>query len=306
MARSLPLLQNWHWAPGHAGHKRALLRCGFTRPPDEGREQDFVTTEYALVYLFEGELVFTGPSGQARRVTPGCFFQRLPGRRHQVRYGRGCLCAYLATPAPLRPLFTQVRPEMAAADILRAGRLAYFRRRFDSLLRLANQNVEGRPLVMLAPMLALSAELWSSAETVSPDAAGAKGIRPPGMTPSALSSLDRSVANPGSYDAFMRRAAEELAKLGRENPVAAAAEALGLGYHNFRRRFKKRFGIGPDQFRREALIRRGALLLLDEANRIEAIADALGFPDVHSFSRRFASVMGEPPRRWRTRESGML
>ncbi|MBN8215748.1 MAG: helix-turn-helix transcriptional regulator [Spirochaetes bacterium] len=293
-------LRHWHWAARRSGRVRRLLRCGFTRPPDHGLEQDFISTECALVFLFRGTLEYAPQGGDSRIVEPGCFFLRLPGRRHHVRYLRGCHCGYLAFPAPLYPLFTEIRPDLLGTPVLRVGHIALFRRRFDALLRLSRQAGAHRPFLMLAPMLALAGELWSRAEAARSATDAVDGVPP---TPKAgIPPKPRKSAEGQTVDAFMRLAVEELSECERGIPIAEVAAKLGLGYHAFRKRFKARFGMGPDRYRREALIRKASLLLLDEANRVEAVAGSLGFPDVHTFTRRFKAVMGVSPSRWRERE----
>lgn len=81
----------------------------------------------------------------------------------------------------------------------------------------------------------------------------------------------------------------------------ALAQELGVGYHHFRRVFRRRMGVAPKQYWLRLRMERAAEQLVSTGQSIEQIAAGLGYDDPCYFSRQFARIVGTPPGRFRGR-----
>lgn len=77
--------------------------------------------------------------------------------------------------------------------------------------------------------------------------------------------------------------------------LSRIAERLGLSYETFRKKFTRRFGVSPQQYRMRHLMQK-AIVLLNESNcSVKETASRLGFCDEFYFSRAFRKLTGRPP-----------
>lgn len=83
--------------------------------------------------------------------------------------------------------------------------------------------------------------------------------------------------------------------------VADLAAEAGMSTVQFTRCFRRHTGHPPGEFMVLARIERARLLLTTTSRTLSDIADALGFSDVHYFTRQFASKTGVPPATYRKR-----
>lgn len=89
------------------------------------------------------------------------------------------------------------------------------------------------------------------------------------------------------------------ADLGRRGDLGAVAEASGMTYETFRKRFRAATGLSPGAYReaRRTDAARELLHLTSLTHR--EIASALGYSDEFHFSRRFKAATGVAPSRYR-------
>jgi AraC-like DNA-binding protein len=80
--------------------------------------------------------------------------------------------------------------------------------------------------------------------------------------------------------------------------LAAVARSVGMPPSTFRRVFVEVVGCPPWTWRLQRQMERARDLLLHNDRPIALIADALGFSDAATFSRRFTAVVGVSPRQW--------
>jgi len=78
----------------------------------------------------------------------------------------------------------------------------------------------------------------------------------------------------------------------------AAADAAGMGWELFRKRFRARYGLPPARFRLHARCEQAGRALL-AGGTVEAVAGRLGFCDGAHLRRHFRRAMGMPPEAWR-------
>ncbi|NYF97442.1 helix-turn-helix domain-containing protein [Janibacter cremeus] len=77
------------------------------------------------------------------------------------------------------------------------------------------------------------------------------------------------------------------------------ADALGVSYDTFRRRFARLSGMPPSRYRVSRTMETACRLLVAEDRTIKSIARELGFYDEFHFSRRFRDVIEQTPSEFR-------
>jgi transcriptional regulator GlxA family with amidase domain len=84
------------------------------------------------------------------------------------------------------------------------------------------------------------------------------------------------------------------------------AKEIGMGYDNFRRRFKQLVGMSPHQYFITQKVERAKELLLFTDLEIKDVALQLGFSDPYYFSRFFKERTNTSPAHFRKgdREAG--
>lgn len=82
--------------------------------------------------------------------------------------------------------------------------------------------------------------------------------------------------------------------------VARLAQSLGMSPRSFRRHFKELRGVTPQDFHVQARVKQAKALLRTSNARINQIAEALGYADVHQFHRMFRKVTGTTPAQYRS------
>ena len=80
-----------------------------------------------------------------------------------------------------------------------------------------------------------------------------------------------------------------------DQTVAQIASAVGMGFENFRKKFKAEYGVSPHQYRQKQIYLKAWHLLLGTDKPMYEIAEGLGFYDEHYFSRFFKKHNGLSP-----------
>jgi len=81
--------------------------------------------------------------------------------------------------------------------------------------------------------------------------------------------------------------------------VTEMAAYAGMSSTNFRRLFRKMFGMSPGKYLQALRMKDAARLLLESEATIDRIALSVGFSDGNYFSRAFTRVFGMPPSSYR-------
>jgi transcriptional regulator GlxA family with amidase domain len=74
------------------------------------------------------------------------------------------------------------------------------------------------------------------------------------------------------------------------------AEAMGMGYENFRKQFTKHMGVSPGRYRERLRVERAKLLLRGKRLGNKELAEILGYCDEAHFSKAFKRLAGVSPR----------
>jgi AraC-like DNA-binding protein len=106
---------------------------------------------------------------------------------------------------------------------------------------------------------------------------------------------------------FVHRALRRIeAEYAKGLSVPDLARTSGLSVRGFAQTFKKLQGVTPGRFLSQVRLRESAFLLVNTQLSIEKIAERVGFPNRHYFSRIFKRDMGESPARFRAQHGGGL
>ncbi|MFC5406186.1 helix-turn-helix transcriptional regulator [Cohnella soli] len=81
--------------------------------------------------------------------------------------------------------------------------------------------------------------------------------------------------------------------------IGDLAEKAGLSEEGFRKRFMKAYGMTPKQYHQMCKMTEAKWLLSSSDKDMQAIAEAIGFGQLHSFSTWFKQLEGCSPSEWR-------
>ncbi|HKE35044.1 MAG TPA: AraC family transcriptional regulator [Candidatus Acidoferrum sp.] len=87
-----------------------------------------------------------------------------------------------------------------------------------------------------------------------------------------------------------------------ELPLGTLAKESGLSTYHFLRTFQQVTGLTPHQYVRRARLRKAAVRLASEPEKVLDIALDCGFGDVSNFNRAFRAEFGGSPRTYRARQ----
>lgn len=87
-------------------------------------------------------------------------------------------------------------------------------------------------------------------------------------------------------------------------PVESWSRLCGLGRSYFYELFLRETGLTPHAYRQRLLMKRATLLLRESSLSVTAIAERLGYPSIHPFTRHFTAYHGLSPRAFRLNMSG--
>jgi AraC-like DNA-binding protein len=88
------------------------------------------------------------------------------------------------------------------------------------------------------------------------------------------------------------------ASVNKNLDVGALARGVGLSASYFRRLFRESRGVSPSVFHRDLRVREAVRLLADHGMNVSETADALGFSNIHNFSRAVKAVTGLSPKKY--------
>jgi AraC family transcriptional regulator, activator of mtrCDE len=87
----------------------------------------------------------------------------------------------------------------------------------------------------------------------------------------------------------------------RREPVEAWWKLCGLKRTYFHELFMRETGLTPKAYHHKLLMKRASQLLQESDLSVTAIADKLGYPSIHPFTRHFSAYYGVSPRQYRLR-----
>ncbi len=245
------------------------LRAGVRSVAAPEQENDFVTSQYALVYVALGEGEFCDETGAVWPLRPGSVFQRFPDRRHSVSLRGPVLRCYVAVP---RQALELLRLTGVVDDQQPVFELESCKEIVDRFSELTAELAGAQPeqlMEVLLQMLGFITDLHRLS--------GRRGSR----------------TNEAMAQACEMLAADD----GRS--IRQVAEALSMSSSSFRQQFTAQIGFPPGDYRIRCRIERAIEMLCNSDKTITEIAEALGYCDVYAFSSQFKRFTQISPTRFR-------
>ncbi|MBF0245496.1 MAG: helix-turn-helix transcriptional regulator [Planctomycetes bacterium] len=231
-------------------------------------EKDFITPQYALVYLHRGKGWYADDRGRSR-IEPGDVFQRFPGHRHQVHMETPTVRCYIAVPSQVFELLQLMGIASVDRPVLKLQPCEERHRAFEDILNSLSTCEEGE----LAPvLLKMQGLIWT------------------------LHGEARLGQFPADRDPSISKAAQLLSQdFAVPLRLAEFARQLGMNYNTFRKRFAAETGSSPGDYRIRRRIERAMVLISQTRLPHREIAGQLGYSDEYAFSAQFKKLTGLSP-----------
>ncbi len=264
--------QEYHWHAVNAAAGIGEIGCGFVPRTDSRPYRAVAKAEYfGLIYLLRGSGRVTHGRGRPRTVRAGDVIQ-VPPR-----------CALAITPHRAVPWF-EAFVCLDAAFIARAADLCGMDLR-KPVLRL------GLDPLLVQEFQKITSELAHH----TPHSLWGTLLRAVELV-QAIHLAARRGGSDAAEDLIAAKACRMLqVDLASRLDIEEVASSLGVGYHHFRRLFRKHFGISPGQYRIHCRLQRARTMLQHEGKNVSEVADALGYADPFVFSKQFRQEVGRPP-----------
>jgi AraC-like DNA-binding protein len=266
--------------PMPPGAVESVFGIGFLQKSGQGASNvDACPGHYSAIYVLAGRGTYRDSTGATGAIVPGTVFQRLTDRKHSTTFDHA---------VPYQEVFLAFAPWL-----------------LDPVTRMLG--LAQRPVVQVGIDLVLIRDLATTADAL-PTAAERDlprlylhclGLLTALFSRARPSGAGDDTAIDWIDDACALLAQEATARL----PLERIAKRLGLGYETFRKEFRERMGVSPGDYRIRRRIDRARELLVNTADPVGAIADALGYPNPSVFSLQFKREVGISPEHYRRRGS---
>ena len=242
------------------------LRCGFQYKQKGHTDRNFLTFEYAMVYVLSGVGYYEDEVYGKIPVEPGCFIQRIPGVLHNSYLNGPRACLYIAIPGETYELFKLTDALASEYPVLNVGLSRSIVLTYLSMIDEMKHKKEEELMSVLINAQRCILEFHQLA---------GKELYP--------------------QNEQIEQAKLILSqKLHEKVKLPGLAAKLNMSYPSFRNKFIEQTGIPPGDYRIKKKIKKAQELLLEGSN-VKETAAALGYPDAYSFSRQFKAVAGVSP-----------
>ena len=240
-------------------------------------ERGRILDEYQMLYLLEGEGVFSSKHVRDVHIKAGDIFLLFPGEWHTYH------------PMPGSPW--------------KSYWIGYKGRNMDDRLKYGFLSLE-KPVYHVGFSNDIVYLYDSAIKTAKEEPAHCQQILA-GIVNNLLGlmySLERSMelSRKGGYVDMINRARLRIREGVEEKiTVQEIADGLGSSYSNFRKLFKEFTGISPASYQQDLKLQRAKELLTGSEMKVREIVEAVGYADTANFIRKFRNIEGMTPGQYR-------
>lgn len=251
-----------------------ILSCGFLYKSGQA-EVNIVFQYYGALLLLDGKGLHIDQEGREYPLYPGCFIQRIPGKKHStIVHPEGrWLEFYLCFGHDLFDILANLRIIDREHDVLYPGLTVALLKTFtDYMENLRDAKEENLPDMLLKAQQIIF----------------------------AIYRMHREHTGDNEKHQIIQQACQLLGNCQseRKSPVQIAKE-LGVGYESFRKMFRQHTGLSPGGYAIMKRMEQAKAMLLNNGASIKQVALELGFPDLFTFSRQFKQMVGVSPSEFR-------
>lgn len=249
--------------------RNGTIGCGFLFKPDASFSQSLCFEHYGAFYLLSGSGLYQDESGRKYRLSAGDYVQRLPDVRHStIVYPTGdwlefFVCFGAETYEHLASLNL-----LSREPVIHPGLSTMYLKKCRYLLEYMRGRSSERQASVYLQLQEFAMELYQ-----------------------------RSLQN--QMDPGMRRLMQKASDLLCTPPEfyspKETAETLGIGYENFRKKFKTYYHDSPSAYQWNARLNYSKTLLLDTKKSLNEIALICHFADAFAYSKAFKKYYGISP-----------
>lgn len=249
--------------------RNGTIGCGFLFKPDASFSESLCFDHYGAFYLLSGRGLYQDESGREILLHPGDYVQRLPDHPHSTTvYPDGnwlefFICFGAETYEHLANLNL-----LSREPVIHPGLSAIFFKKCTCLLEYMKSWSNDRQPFLYLQFQEFAMELYQRSQCRQMD---------PGM------------------QRQMQKASELLCGAPEFPSPQEVAAALGIGYENFRKKFKLYFHGSPASYQLQARINYSKTLLLDTGKSLNEIALLCHFSDAFAYSKAFKKYYGISP-----------
>jgi len=244
------------------------------KPTQNDYDMDIEFKYYGALLILQGTGVYIDEDGSQTKLYPGCFVQRLPGRKHctpVVPDGKW-LETFLCFGRDLYSSLKEIGVINSEKPVLKPGMDYLLIEKFIYLFEhLRNAQINELPLL-----------LTKAQEIVF-----------------RVNELDR-INEEGNSNQVIELACK-IIKESNEKKICVQdlASQLNIGYESLRKLFKQKVGVSPNFYIIQTRINAAKELLLMPDINISEIAFQLGYSDYFSFAKQFKKIVGKSPSEFR-------